>query len=356
MTNYTDQTKPVREGEELDTSRLEDFIKQNVPDVSAPLVIEQFPSGHSNLTYLVRADKNEYVLRRPPFGAEHIKSGHDMSREYRILSKLHRVYPPAPRPLVYCDDTTILGAPFYLMNRIKGIILRKDPPKELPILPDTARKLCENFIDNLAALHAIDYKAAGLEELGKPEGYVRRQVEGWTKRYTDSQTDKIADMETIIAWLAERIPNESGACIIHNDYKYDNIVLDENDITKITGVLDWEMATVGCPLMDLGCTLAYWINHDDPEDKQLMRMYPTNLPGSMTRKELAARYGEKTGLDVSNMLFYYCYALFKVAVIAQQIYFRYAKGFTKDARFAKMLMYVHVLSSVAVQAFKKGTI
>lgn len=356
MTNFTDQTKPVREGEELDTSRLEDFIKTNVPDVLPPLLIEQFPSGHSNLTYLVRAGEKEMVLRRPPFGAEHIKSGHDMSREYRILSKLHAVYPPAPQPLVYCDDTTIIGAPFYLMERINGIILRKDPPQEFPILPDTARKLCENFIDNLAALHAIDYKAAGLADIGKPEGYVRRQVDGWTKRYYDSKTDKIADMDAIIKWLAEHIPNEAGACIIHNDYKYDNIVLDANDITKIIGVLDWEMSTVGDPLMDLGCTLAYWINHDDPEDKQMMRMYPTNLPGSMTRKELAARYSEKTGLDVSNMLFYYCYALFKVAVIAQQIYFRYAKGFTKDERFAKMIMYVYMLSSVAVQASERGTI
>src|SRR6185503_8810640 len=194
-----------------------------------------------------------------------VKSAHDMGREVRVLEKLCKVYPPAPRPLAYCDDPSVLGAPFYLMERIRGIVLRRALPKGLELAPDTVRRLGDAFVDNLVALHSIDPEAAGLGDLGKPVGYVERQVTGWTKRWHDSKTDDVPHVDQIAAWLAARIPAESGAAIIHNDYKYDNIVLDAGDPTRIVGVLDWEMATLGDPLMDLGTAFGYWVEAGDPD-------------------------------------------------------------------------------------------
>lgn len=353
--DFTDQTKPVRQGEELDRVKLEYYLQEHVPGSFGPLVVEQFPKGHSNLTYLLRVGNRELVLRRPPFGTK-VKTAHDMGREYRILSCLHGVFSPAPQPLLYCEDTSVMGAPFYVMERIKGIILRKDPPAGLDLSAEKVRKLCESFIDTLAELHNLDYKKAGLGELGKPEGYVERQVKGWTERYYGSQTDDIPEVVNMTKWLAERIPDESGEALIHNDYKYDNTVLDPQDVTKVIGVLDWEMSTVGDPLMDLGTAVSYWVEPGDDEEMQFLRFGPTTLPGSMTRKELIKRYEEKTERNVAEILFYYCFALFKTAVIAQQIYYRYAKGLTKDDRFAAMIMGVRILSKAAVRAAERGNI
>jgi aminoglycoside phosphotransferase (APT) family kinase protein len=363
LAESADRTRPVRAGEELDIGALERFLREREPSLfgasPAPaLSIEQFPSGHSNLTYLVRIggpQGSELVLRRPPFGST-VKSAHDMGREMRVLEKLCLVYPPAPRPIAYCDDPAVLGAPFYLMERIRGIVLRRSPPKEVELGPETTRRLSEAFVDNLAALHAIDPAAAGLGDLGKPKGYVERQVTGWTKRWHDSKTDDVPHVDEIAAWLAARIPVERGAAIIHNDYKYDNIVLDPADPTRIIGVLDWEMATIGDPLMDLGTALGYWVEADDPDEIRAFAFGPTYLPGSLTRVEIAARYGERTGRDVSDMLFYFCFALFKTAVVAQQIYYRYKQGLTKDDRFAAMIHGVRLLSESAVKAALAGRI
>jgi aminoglycoside phosphotransferase (APT) family kinase protein len=316
--------------------------------------VTQFPSGHSNLTYLVEADGRQLVLRRPPFGSK-VKTAHDMGREYRILSHLHAVYPLAPKPVSYCEDSSLLGAPFYLMERIVGVILRKNPePSLLP--PDVARGLGESFVDNLARLHSLDYRAAGLGDLGKPEGYVERQVRGWAERYRNARTDDIPDMEFLETWLSERMVRPPAAALIHNDYKYDNLVLDPADLTRIVGLLDWEMSTVGDPLMDLATALSYWVQGDDPFEMQQARFCATHVPGSLTRQEIVARYAERTGADTSDILFYYCFALYKNAGVAQQIYYRYKQGLTKDERFAIMIFGVRVMAQTARRAIDQGHI
>jgi len=345
-----DGTRAVRRGEELDARALAQFLGWDEVRVS------QFPSGHSNLTYLVEGGGKQLVLRRPPFGAKTVgKTAHDMGREYRILSRLHAVYPQAPKPVAYTEDASILGAPFYVMERIAGVILRRDPPAEL-LPPATARALGEAFIDNLVTLHQLDYKAAGLGDLGKPEGYVDRQVRGWAERYRNARTDDIADMEFLEKWLIENMPKESGAALIHNDYKYDNLVLDPGDLTRIIGVLDWEMSTVGDPLMDLGTALSYWVHADDPANLQAVRMCATHLPGTPRREELLSRYQSRTHRDIPNIVFYYCFALFKSCGVVQQIYYRYKQGLTHDERFGAMIHAVHALSSTAVRAINSGHI
>jgi aminoglycoside phosphotransferase (APT) family kinase protein len=354
-TNWIDRPRAVRPGEELDPDRLEAYLKEHIPNFTGPIAVEQFPSGYSNLTYLLRAGDQELVLRRPPFGAN-IKTAHDMGREYRILSHLINVYPKVPRPLAYCDDASVLGAPFYVMERVTGVILRAMPPKGLDLSPELMRRLSEAFIDNLVELHAVDYQAAGLGAVGRPEGYVARQVKGWTERYKNARTDDLPEVEQAAAWLAENRPPEAGAALIHNDYKYDNLVLDPEDLSGILAVLDWEMATIGDPLMDLGTTLGYWIDPDDPDELQTLQFGLTTRPGNLNRQQLVERYAQKSGRDVSHVLFYYVYALFKIAVIVQQIYQRYKLGFTQDERFANLIVFVQVLGKTAARAIEKGHI
>ncbi len=352
---WIDQPRPVRAGEELNVEQLETYLSRHLPELGGPLSVEQFPSGYSNLTYLLRMGERGLVLRRPPFGAQ-VKSGHDMHREYHILSHLADVYPQAPRPLLYCDDESVVGAPFYVMERVEGVILRSSRPTGIDLSPEVMRGLSESCIDNLAAIHAVDFKAAGLDDLGRPEGYVQRQVEGWIGRYQKAQTDAIPAMDQTAAWLADHLPPESGAALIHNDYKYDNLVLDPNDLTRIKAVLDWEMATIGDPLMDLGTTLGYWVDPDDPPEMSALPFGPTALPGNLSRRGLVERYAHKSGRDVSQALFYYVYALFKIAVIIQQIYYRYKHGYTQDQRFATLILGVHVLAQTALLAIQKGRI
>jgi aminoglycoside phosphotransferase (APT) family kinase protein len=350
-----DEAGPVRDGEQLDDARLGAYLAAQLPDAAGPLVVEQFPHGHSNLTYLVRLGDRQLVLRRPPFG-NRVKSAHDMGREYRILSRLCRAYPPAPCPVLLCEDEEILGAPFYLMERRRGVILRRPPPADGALPPETVRRLGESLVDNLAGLHGLDYQAAGLGDLGKPEGYVERQVTGWTRRYRDAQTDDVPALERAADWLVANRPGESGAALIHNDYKFDNLVLDPGDLTRVVAVLDWEMATLGDPLMDLGTTLGYWIEPADPEPLRRHLVGPTTAPGSLSRREVAERYGRTTGRDVSNVLYYYVFGLFKVAVIAQQIYARYVRGATRDERFAIFRAVVAALGDRAGQAVESGSL
>ncbi|HXN23060.1 MAG TPA: phosphotransferase family protein [Candidatus Dormibacteraeota bacterium] len=342
MPEFLDHPAAVRAGEELDLGKLEPFLRSHLADRNGPLSVEQFPSGHSNLTYLVRVGNCEMVLRRPPFGSK-VKSAHDMAREYRVLSKLHPAYPPAPEVQLYCDNNEVLGAPFFLMKMIRGIIIRRDPPSGLPFPRETTRSLSESFIDNLARLHRLDYSQIGLADLGKPQGYLERQVKGWIERYRGSQTEELPEVDQIAHWMKQNIPAASDAALIHNDYKYDNLVLDPADITKIVGVLDWEMCTIGDPLSDLGTALAYWVDPDDSDELQTMRSGPSNSPGSLTRQKLVERYAQQTGRNVSNMAFYLTFARFKLAVIAQQLYYRYHQGLTKDARFAAMPKWVKAL-------------
>ncbi len=354
MNAFEDTAVPVREGERLDNQKLEAYLTAQMTDVTGPLVVEQFPQGYSNLTYLLRMGNDEWVLRRPPFG-NRVKSAHCMGREYRVLSRLSTIYELAPRTVLYCDDEDVLGAPFYVMQRIRGIVLRKQLPAGLNLDDRTARRLSEAFIDNLARLHTLDYEAAGLADLGKPAGYVERQVSGWTKRYESARTADIREMDRVVQWLKDHQPSESGHALIHNDYKYDNMVLDNEKITRILAVLDWEMCTLGDPLMDLGCTLSYWVEAGDDDALKQFLHGPTYLPGSMNRRELAARYAERTGSDTSNMLFYYCFGLFRLAVIIQQIFARYARGHTTDSRFARLDIVVANLARAASASIERGS-
>ena len=335
MSDLLDHPTTIRSGEELDLRKLEPHLRQRFPGDTGSLQVRQFPSGHSNLTYSLHLGAREMVLRRPPFGSK-VKSAHDMGREFRVLSQLHSAYTPAPKVLFYCDDDSILGAPFYVMEPIHGIILRKDLPPGLELNPEKARRLSESFIENLIRLHNVDYGAVGLSDLGKPKGYLERQVRGWTERYYGSKTHDYLEVEKIAAWMRERIPSTRDVSLIHNDYKYDNIVLDAAEPTKIVGVLDWEMCTIGDSLADLGTTLAYWIDATDPEEMQQLRWGPTTHPGSFTRSEVVHFYSQKTGRDVSDIAFYVVLARFKLAVIVQQIYYRYSQGLTTDDRFVAM--------------------
>lgn len=355
MADFVDEPRSVRPGEELDAARLEPFLRSCFPGGLGRLVVEQYPSGHSNLTYSVHLGNREFVLRRPPFGST-VKSAHDMGREFRVLSKLHAAYPPAPQVLHYCDDASVLGAPFYLMEPVKGIILRRDPPVGLEFSEYTARRLSESFVDNLARLHGLDYAAIGLAELGKPHGYLERQVKGWTERYYGSKTHELPEVETICGWMKEHMPARSDASLIHNDYKYDNVVLSPNDITRIVGVLDWEMCTIGDPLTDLGTALAYWVDAQDPVELQEIRWGPTACPGSLTRAQLVERYARTSGRDTADIVFYLVFARFKVAVIVQQIYYRYHQGLTRDERFASMPELIKILLRSGLRSAEMGSL
>jgi len=351
-----DAPSPPRPGEELHLDRLGAYLRERLPELSGPLAVEQFPSGYSNLTYLLRAGGRELVLRRPPFGSE-VETAHDMGREHRVLSRLHAVYPLAPEPYLYCDDPEVLGAPFYLMERRRGIVLRRRPPPGVELGPERAARLGEAFVDNLARLHTLDHRGVGLGELGKPEGYVERQVRGWSERYRRARTHHWPELEGVAEWLEANRPAEAAEGLLHNDYKYDNLVLDPADPTRIVAVLDWEMCTVGDPLMDLGTTLAYWVEAGDDPALRAAAFGPTALPGSPTRRQLADGYLEATGFEPpAGLVFYYAYGLFKLAGIVQQIYYRYHHGHTRDPRFAELHQLVGLLGRVASAAVEQDRI
>ncbi|MBP7475131.1 MAG: phosphotransferase family protein [Pyrinomonadaceae bacterium] len=372
------ETSAVRPGEEIDVERLSAFLGEELDLPTGEIGVEQFPAGSSNLTYLVRlgratcesprvskgdtltaaTDAREYVLRRPPFGNT-VKSAHDMQREFDVLSKLSAIYTPAPKPLIFSRDVSIIGSEFYLMERRSGLIIRGKIPGTYETLissQDSRLDVCRSFIQNLADLHRLDYKAAGLESLGRADGYNRRQVEGWTKRYFAAKTDTWDDLEKAITWLNDNIPTESGASLIHNDYKFDNVMLDPTDLTKITAVLDWEMVTIGDPLMDLGTTLGYWMSKDVGDELLNMPFNPRVLMENITRQQLVEMYSESLGRKIPDMLFYYVFGTFKIAVIAQQIYARYVKGFTRDMRFANFDKFVAALGKIAASAIARDSI
>ncbi len=356
QTQGLDQPQPVRAGEELPTDRLAAYLTAQLPELSGPLTVRQFGEGYSNLTYLVEMGDHAVVLRRPPVGAA-VKGGHDMGREYRMLQALISAYPLVPCPLLLCTDPAIMGVPFYVMERVQGIILRSKPPQGIVLTSPLMDQLSKAAVDNLAAIHAVDHRAPGLAELGHPEGYVRRQVEGWTKRYCAARTDDIPSIDRVIRWLNDHMPSQSGTALIHNDYKYDNLVLDPANLSHIRAVLDWEMATIGDPLMDLGTTLGYWVDPNDPEElQQSLQFNLTTLPGNLHRAALAEQYAQRTGRPLTGLTFYYVYGLFKIAVIVQQIYSRYKQGLTKDPRFAQLLVAVHACGNTGALAIDKGRI
>ncbi len=349
-----DQPTHTRAGEELDAKKLQDYLRGKVPGFDKEISIKQFPGGYSNLTYLIQAGDYEYVLRRPPFGAN-IKSAHDMEREFTVLNKLHEAsFTKVPDAVHLCMDESVMGVKFYLMKRVKGIILRNRLPKDISVSEEAFRSLSKATIDQLVKLHQIDIYASGLDALGKPEGYVQRQMEGWTKRYINSQTDDIASMKEVTEWMLQNIPTSSNTSFIHNDFKYDNLLLNPTDLTDIIAILDWEMATVGDSLMDLGTTLAYWAEPSDPDALKPFNL--TWMPGNFTRKEVVEYYQQQSGTPIDNIVFYYAFGAFKVGVICQQIYYRYKQGLTKDPRFASLIYVIKACGENARRAIDRNKI
>ena len=333
-----DKAGKMRQEDALDKELIGKFLTENLTEFSITKTIEilQFPSGASNLTYEIKGDNQSLILRTSPAGAN-IKSAHDMGREYKVLSRLISHFPYCPKPLAYCDDRAILDRPFYVMEKVTGMIPRRDMPVTLSESQHT--ELCKNLVDVQVKLHGVDIVEKGLIELGKPEGYVSRQISGWCDRFQKARTDDVPNGITLMSWLMDNQPadsysNPGSASFIHNDYKFDNLVLDREQPTKIISVLDWEMSTVGDPLMDLGCSLAYWIEAGDSDELEMIRMQPTNLKGMMTRDQVVDYYLQQSGRTVANFNYYYVFGLFRLAVIAQQIYKRFKEGKTSNTKFA----------------------
>ncbi len=345
-------TAPVRHGEELDAAALAAWLRGRLPGVAGEIAIEQFPGGHSNLTYLLRAGGQEYVLRRPPFGPVAPKA-HDMAREYAVLHRVHPLFPPAPRVFLLCEDPAVIGATFFIMERRRGVVLRREPPAPFAAMPDFPQRAGAAFIETLAALHAINVHDTGLVALGKPEGFLERQVGGWSDRWQHAKTEELPAMDDVARWLAERMPVSGAPAMIHNDYKLDNVMLDAADPGRVVGVFDWEMATIGDPLADLGLVLCYWAEAGDPLWRREAISPLTTTPGWFTRAELVERYARLTGRDVSRIGWYEVLGLFKLAVILQQIYFRYRRGQTHDERFHDFDKRVRALAGIALDVARK---
>ncbi|AZI44613.1 phosphotransferase family protein (plasmid) [Deinococcus psychrotolerans] len=335
MSAPSSDTARVRRGEELDLDALHAVLRPVLGDVQ--LEVEQFPGGHSNLTYLVKAGAGdsaaEYVLRRAPLGPVAPKA-HDMVREFHLLEKIHPVFPEAPRPVFLCEDAAVLGAPFFLMERRRGVIIRTSMPPEYADLPSAPRQASEALVDTLARLHAVDLVSSGLSNSGKPEGFNRRQVEGWAGRWQRAETHPSVHSKQVVDWLLSNVPAESAHTIVHNDFKLDNLMLASDDPSKVVALLDWEMTAIGDPLVDLGLTMAYWTQRGFPEHQRTPVGEPAAAQGFLTRAEFLERYAEQTGRDLSNLRWYEVLGVFKLAVILQQIYARYHAGQTTDERFA----------------------
>ena len=346
-----DLPKKVRNGEELDLVKLKKYLLKINFDLND---VNQFPSGYSNLTYLLTSGSKEYILRKPPFGAESLKGGHDMLREFTVLKNLKSQFDLVPKVYHFCGDKSIIGSTFYLMERVKGNIIRPNLSEENSPGKKIIREISKQMINTLSTLHNVDIKAANLTDLGKINGYNQRQVDGWIKRYYHSKTSTIDNMEFVAKWLKNNIPMESKASIIHNDFKYDNIVLDKENFSTINAILDWEMATIGDPLMDLGTSLGYWVDNDDLPELKLFQLSATTLQGNPTREDFLHEYMLKSNTKIDNPIFYYVFGLFKIAVIAQQIFFRYKKGYTKDKRFKLLELAVISLSVMAKQSIEKN--
>ena len=324
----------VRAGEELDMARVDAWMKGRVPHLQGQAEVTQFSGGASNWTYRLKYANGDYILRRPPAGTK-AKGAHDMGREFRVQQALKPVYPVVPTMIGLCEDESVTGSEFYVMERIAGIIPRKNMPRGLKLDVATTRTLCTNVLDKLLELHRVDVKASGLDSLGKGSGYCRRQIEGWSERYTRARTWNVPSYKRVMAWLKERTPEDVANVVIHNDWRFDNVVLSEQDPTHVIGVLDWEMATLGDPLMDLGNALAYWIHDDDNALLKATRRQPTHIPGMLRREEVVEYYLDRSGIRMNraDWTFYEVYGLFRLAVIVQQIYYRYHHGQTRNPAF-----------------------
>jgi aminoglycoside phosphotransferase (APT) family kinase protein len=352
-THDSSDTKPVRASEQLDWGALANYVGEKLTailgprfDDAAPMTVEQFPGGHSNLTYLLRFGDQEFVMRRPPLGPVPPRA-HDMAREFRILEAMHPVFPLAPQPFVLCEDASVIGSIFYLMERRHGLVVRSDEPPELADRPEARRRASKAMVDALADLHIVDIEAYGLVALGKPAGFVERQVRGWTERWKGSQTSDLPEMDALATWLTERLPADPPRpTLVHGDFKLDNVMLDASDVGRIVAVFDWEMSAVGDPLIDLGILLAYWVHVSTVSQRDAVDSV-THHPGWFTRAEILEHYGGTTGLDLTNIAFYEVFAVFKLAVVLQQIFYRYHRGQTDDPRFADLDKRVAWLARIA---------
>ncbi|RNC90311.1 MAG: phosphotransferase family protein [Allomuricauda sp.] len=349
-------TKPVREGEELNAESLKAFLheKNLIKDIQSELAISQFSNGYSNLTYLLQCEGLEYVLRRPPFAAP--KRGHDMGREYKVLSNLNRSFDKAPKTYVFCEDVQVLGAPFYIMEKVQGHILTAKAAIKNEVSPQAFKTISDTWLNAFVAFHSIDYQKVGLEDLGRPKGYVARQVSNWGKQYMAAATDDVPAAQKVMKWMDENQPESYDHTLIHNDFKYDNVVFSDDSWLTISAILDWEMCTLGDPLMDLGTSLGYWTTADDADFMKQGLPSPTVMPGNPSRSEIVHQYALKSGRSVDNIVFYYAYGLFKIAVIAQQIYFRYKHGHTQDPKFANLNKAAALCCNNAWQAIQKNKI
>src|ERR671926_686198 len=328
------ETIEIREGEDFDVAAVERYMRERIEDLpEGEPEVRQFPSGASNLTYLVKIEDWEGVLRRPPLGPVPPKA-HDMGRESELLMRLHEAYPLAPRPYFFTDDESIIGAQFYVMELRQGVIVDDAFPEGVEPTEELCRGMSLMVADTLIELHAVDWKEAGLEDLGRPEGFLERQVKGWISRYDEAKTQEIEEVEPLTDWISQDIPESPPATIVHNDFKLNNLVLNPEDLTEARAVLDWEMTTIGDPLFDLAVSLSYWVEPGDSQELKKVLPTVTDTPGFMARKEFIDYYAEKSGRDLSNMHWYMVFGYFKLAVILQQIYVRWHRGQTKDERFA----------------------
>jgi aminoglycoside phosphotransferase (APT) family kinase protein len=346
----------VRKGEELNTSALKLFLLNNglISNIESDLLIQQYSNGYSNLTYLLKVEDQEFVLRKPPKGA--VKRGHDMSREYKVLSRLHPTFAKAPKTFAYEADPNTIGSSFYVMEKMDGIILTYKNVKALDILPEDYKTIADSWLNAFVELHNLDYQSLGLSDLGRPEGYVERQVINWSKQYVNSAIDDLPAANFVMTWMLENYSKEYSSCLIHNDFKYDNIVFEYDDWKKVNAILDWEMCTIGDPMMDLGTSLGYWTMGSDAAEFSVSLPSPTIFEGNPGRLEIVEQYALKSGKSINNLIFYYVFGLFKIAVIAQQIFYRYNKGLTTNDKFAKLDKVCAFLCHMAQQAIQKKRI
>ena len=344
-----EDTIAVRVGENFDLAKVERYLRDHIENIGeGTLQVRQFPSGASNLTYLLQIGTWEGVLRRPPLGPVPPKA-HDMKRECGLLQHINPVFPLAPKPYLYSDDTTIIGAPFYVMERRKGFVIDKTFPPGITPTPDLCQRISNTVIDTLVQIHTIDWQAAGLDTFGYPPGFLERQVKGWIERYHRAKTDDIPHVESLTDWLVSHIPESPAPTLIHNDFKLNNMMLDAIDLTRAVAVFDWEMATIGDPLFDLAISLSYWATADDPEELKTILPTVTMFPGFVSRETFMEIYARKSSRDLSSIDYYMIFAYFKLAVIIQQIYVRWKRGQTQDERFAAFGSRVHTLIMHAAQ-------
>jgi aminoglycoside phosphotransferase (APT) family kinase protein len=344
-------TRPVRASENLDWDVVANYLRREL-DTDGTFDVEQFAGGHSNLTYLIRFGDKEMVLRRPPFGPVPARA-HDMAREFRLLAAVHPRFPLAPKPFVLCEDTSLIGSVFYVMERRRGLVIRAQEPP--PIAGNVAlrRRVSGSVIDTLADLHAVDVAAHGLDVLGKPAGFVARQIRGWTERWHGSKTSEVPEMESLAAWLEARIPKDPARpTLVHGDYKLDNIMLDAAQPERVTGVFDWEMSAVGDPLIDVGLVVCYWIHIAGANDDALATV--TTNEGWFNREQILERYAKRSGRNVDAIALYEVFAVFKVAVVIQQIYARFVRGQTDDPRFERLGDRVASLARMATTLAERG--